>query len=108
MGWGGFQLPAPPPCNDVSALAGMLGRGLRQRQEQDPALWALLAGISGLCQLPLWAIDRSLTSTESPLGLGAEPAADTCEEAAPPSLVQDLLLLLGTPAPPQHVFEVGF
>lgn len=57
-----------------------------------------LDGLSGLSLLALWAI-RSLPDTHqepSGTGLGAEPAVDSCEEMAPPSAVQDLLLLLGT------------
>lgn len=52
--------------------------------EQDPALRVFLDGLSGLSLLALWAI-RSLPDTfqePSGMGLGAEPAVDSCEEMA--------------------------
>lgn len=69
MGRCGFQAPT---VTSLPPLACM-GRGLPQRQEQDPALRVLLDGSSGLFQLPLWAIDHFLTSTESPPAWGWGP-----------------------------------
>lgn len=63
---------------------------------QDPVLWVFLGCTSDLSLLLLWAI-RSLPGIQEPSGVGLE---------APPFLVQDLLLLLGTSPPPQHVFKV--
>lgn len=97
MGSCGFQIPM------MTSLPWLvLGWG------QDPALRVFLDGLSGLSLLALWAV-RSLRDTfqePSGMGLGAEPAVDSCEEMAPPSAVQDLLLLLGTSPPLQHIFKV--
>lgn len=61
---------------------------------QDPVLWVFLGCASDLSLLLLWAI-KSLPGIQEPSGL-----------EAPPSLVQDLLLLLRTSPPPQHIFKV--
>lgn len=63
---------------------------------QDPVLWVFLGCTSDLSLLLLWAI-RSLPGIQEPSGVGLE---------APPSVVQDLLLLLRTSPPPQHIFKV--
>lgn len=51
-----------------------------------------------LRSLPAAAVGlRSLPGIQEPSGVGLE---------GPPSLIQDLLLFLGTALPPQHVFKV--
>lgn len=62
---------------------------------QDPVLWVFLGCTSDLSLLLLWAI-RSLPGIQEPSGVGLE---------APPSVVQDLLLLLRTSPPPQHILK---
>lgn len=73
MGSCGFQIPL------MTSLPWLvLGWG------QDPALRVFLDGLSGLSLLALWAV-RSLHDTfqePSGMGLGAEPAVDSCEEMA--------------------------
>lgn len=82
MGKDGFQSPVMTSCPSWLCGAG-------------PSPLVFLGCTSDLSLL-LWAI-RSLPGIQEPSGVGLE---------APPFLVQDLLLLLGTSPPPQHVFKV--